>query len=126
MIIKIVISLFVLFAASRVYLRYRDGSIKFIVFVLWIVLWGGVAFFVWWPKFSDIIATRVGVGRGVDVLVYISIVALFYAVFRLYIKLEFIEHEITSLVRNIALKDQNSRDRDKNNHESKNQDSNHQ
>jgi small membrane protein len=107
MIIKIVITLFVLFAASRAYLRYRDGSVRVVGLIIWLVLWCGVAFFTWWPKVSDILATNIGIGRGVDALVYLSIVALFYAVFRIYVKLEFIGHELTSLVRNLALKDQN-------------------
>ncbi len=103
MIIKILISLFAFFAVSRAYLRFRDGSVKLAALLIWSVIWAGIVFFAWWPKFSDIIAESVGVGRGVDVLVYISIIALFYGVFRIYVKLEFIEREITSLVRRLAL-----------------------
>ena len=65
---------------------------------------GGYCFFVWLPKASDVIAEAIGVGRGVDALVYVSVVALFYASFRLYVKLEHVEHEITVLIRNFALK----------------------
>ena len=106
MIINIFVSIFIFFAASRVYLRYKDGSIgKFGIF-FWLILWVGVGFFTWWPNLSDKIANSVGVSRGVDALIYISIVALFYAIFRIYIKLEFIERELTSLVRNIAIKEE--------------------
>lgn len=105
MIIKIIVSLFVLFAISRAYLRYRDGSLNIVAFISWNILWLGVAFFVWWPKVSDFLASSVGIGRGVDALVYISIVALFYGMFRIYLKLEFIEREITSLVRKLTLRD---------------------
>ncbi|MBU0597838.1 DUF2304 family protein [Patescibacteria group bacterium] len=122
MIIKILVSIFVLFAVSRVYLRYRDGSVRVIAFIVWLLLWGGIAFFVWWPKFSDIIASGVGIGRGIDALVYISIVALFYAMFRVYIKLEFIEHEITSLVRNLALSDKLNKIKDKRDNENEKKD----
>jgi small membrane protein len=104
MIIKIFVTFFIVFALSRVYLRHRDGSMTTFALILWFILWCGVGFFAWMPKTSDIIAHEVGIGRGVDALVYISIVALFYGVFRIYIKLEFIEREITSLVRNLAVK----------------------
>jgi len=104
MIIKILVTLFVLFALSRLYLRYRDGFLGTLALTLWTLLWLTVEFFVWWPGFSVFIAKSIGVGRGVDALVYISIVALFYGMFRIYVKLEFIEHEITSLIRNISLK----------------------
>lgn len=103
MIIKIFITLFVVFAISRVILRHREGSVKKMALLIWIVIWSGILFFVWWPKVSDYIAHSVGIGRGVDALVYISLVALFYGMFRIYVKLEFIEHEITGLVREIAL-----------------------
>ena len=103
MTIKIIITLFALFAISRAYLRYRDGSIKFFGFIVWTIIWAAVTFFAWWPKFSDLIANSIGVGRGVDALVYLSIVALFYGMFRIYVKIQFIEHEITSLVRNLAM-----------------------
>lgn len=105
MIIKILVSLFALFAVSRTYLRQREGSIGFFSMIAWTILWCGIVFFLWWPKFSDVLANSVGVGRGVDALVYISIVALFYGGFRIYIKLEFIERELTSLVRALAIRE---------------------
>ncbi|MDZ7798465.1 MAG: DUF2304 family protein [Patescibacteria group bacterium] len=117
MIIKIIISVLVLFFISRVYLRFRDGSLSLLAFIIWVLLWSGITFFTWWPRFSDFIANKIGVGRGVDVLVYFSIIFLFYSVFRIYIKLEFIEHEITSLVRNIAYKQKRkNKNEDINNH----------
>ncbi len=103
MYIKIIVSIFVLFAISRVWLRYRDGAIGIIGTSLWSLLWLAISWFVWWPSVSDFFAHTLGIGRGVDALVYISVVGLFYGMFRLYVKLEFIEHELTSLVRNLTL-----------------------
>jgi len=103
--IKIIVSTFVVFAVSRVWLRYRDGAIGIIGMFLWIVLWLSVGVFTWWPKVSDFFAQKIGIGRGADALVYFSIVGLFYGMFRLYVKMEFIEHEITELVRTMALKE---------------------
>lgn len=101
--IKIIVTLFVIFALTRVYLRYKDGSISNGALFIWGLLWLGIEVFIWWPKVSDTVAHSVGLGRGADALVYFSIVALFYGVFRLYVKMEFIEHEITSLVRQLAI-----------------------
>lgn len=108
MLIKLFITLFVLFAVSRVYLRFRDGSMGFVGMIGWSLLWIGVEIFVWLPKVSDVFAHKIGIGRGVDALVYFSIVGLFYGIFRLYVKMEYIEHEITDLVRKLAL-DNNGR-----------------
>lgn len=104
MFIKIIVSAFVLFAISRVWLRYHDRAIGMFGFVLWSLLWLAVGGFAWWPKVSDFIAHQIGVGRGVDALVYISIVGLFYGMFRLYVKMEFMEHELTALLRALALR----------------------
>ncbi|MFH1171023.1 MAG: DUF2304 family protein [bacterium] len=109
MIIKILVSLFALFAISRTFLRQKEGSVGFASLILWTILWCGIVFFVWWPRASDVLAGRIGIGRGVDALVYISIVALFYGMFRIYIKLEYIEREITSLVRSLALEEHTSK-----------------
>jgi small membrane protein len=105
MVIKILITIFVAFAISRAFLRYRDKSFGMFALFFWSIVWGIIVFFVWLPRASDIIARVIGVGRGVEALLLISVVALFYGLFRTYVKLEFIEHEITTLVRNIALKE---------------------
>ena len=117
MIIKILVSLFVIFALSRVYLRFRDRAINLVGFILWNLLWIGIGFVVWLPQVSDILANNVGIARGVDALVYLSIVALFYGMFRIYIKLEFIEREISGLVRGLALKENKDKIKDSRSHE---------
>ncbi len=107
MVIKILITIFVAFAVSRVYLRYRDKSFGLFALVFWSLIWGVVLFFAWLPRSSDTIARILGVGRGVEALLAIAVVGLFYAVFRLYVKLEWVEHEITTFVRKIALQKKN-------------------
>jgi len=105
MIIQLLITLFVLFAISRVWLRYNDGSLSLVSSFFWSIIWMGLGVVVWVPNITTSFADLIGVGRGADALVYISVVILFYGLFRVYVKLEFIEHEITSLVRNNALKE---------------------
>lgn len=105
MFIKFLVTLFVLFAVSRAYLRYREAALGFGGLLFWSLIWIAVEVVVWWPGFTDVIAKRIGVGRGIDALVYLSITVLFYSIFRLYVKTEFLEREITSLVRKLALKD---------------------
>lgn len=104
MFIKIIVSSFVLFALTRVWLRYRDGAIGVLGMLFWSFVWLAIGAFVWWPKVTDVFAQRIGIGRGADALVYLSVVGLFYGVFRLYVKMEFIEHELTSLTRMLALR----------------------
>ena len=49
------------------------------------------------------IAEFFGVGRGVDIIVYISLALLFYLVFRIYVMIEDLRHQMTDIIREIAL-----------------------
>ena len=55
------------------------------------------------PQTTTSLASVFGVGRGVDVIVYISLALLFYIVFRMFVMIEDLRHEITNLIRQIAL-----------------------
>lgn len=67
------------------------------------VLWTAVAIAAVIPKFTDRVAQTVGVERGADLFVYIAVVFLLYAVFRLMHKHEQTQRQLTELVRKIAL-----------------------
>ena len=105
MIVPILVTIFVAFAVSRVFLRLRAGDMSLGEFLFWLGIWGAIEIIVWVPKVLDKIASQIGIGRGIDAVVYGSVVLLFYLVYRVYVKAEFVEHEITSLVRKLALKE---------------------
>lgn len=105
MFVKLIIGVFALFALSRVWLRFRDGSMGLLGLSLWGGMWVALGVTVWVPAVTAFIAHIVGIGRGADLLIYISVIGLLYGVFRLYIKLEFIEHELTALTRKLALRE---------------------
>ncbi len=71
--------------------------------MLWSLLWIAGAVLVLWPGVSSRLAAAVGVGRGVDLVVYIAILAIFYLLFRIIVRIERIEHSITDIVRKDAL-----------------------
>lgn len=104
-IVQIILLLFLGFALSRVILRFKDGAVSNIGFIFWCGLFilAGIAVII--PSLTSQIAKAAGIGRGVDAVVYSSIVLLFYLVFRIHIFLEDIKHDITTLVRKMALKE---------------------
>jgi hypothetical protein len=102
-IVQIIAFIFVTFAASRAVLRAKDKKITIIELFFWLGIWGGLIVVVFFPGLTSYIAELVGIGRGIDVIIYTSIGLLFYMIFRLYVKLEDSEKEITRLVREIAL-----------------------
>ena len=102
--IRIILTLFALFAWTRVILRFRDKAANAKELAFWTLVWFGVIFIIFVPYKTTALAHLLGLGRGVDAMFLISIIALFYAVYRLYIKMNEAEQEITRLVRQIALK----------------------
>ena len=97
--------LIALFAITRVVKKARTRDIPTVWAIVWTGVWiiaVGVSLL---PQTTDLLAARVGIGRGADLLVYISVIALFYLVFGLVVKIESMQQEMTKLVRSIALKD---------------------
>jgi hypothetical protein len=101
--IQLVAMVFLIFAFSRVWLRAREGSIGRGMFLFWILVWLLLLVVVVKPELSTQLARKLGIGRGVDVALYISIVTLFYLNFRSNVMIENLRHEITRLTRIIAL-----------------------
>ncbi len=105
MLIQLLISLFAVFALIKVFSRYRQSDIAPPLFVFWLFFWLAVLVIVWQPDLSTQLANRLGVGRGADLVTYFSLAALFYLMFRLTVRLERMEKNITKIVRRLALKD---------------------
>ena len=82
-----------------------------------LIILGSVIFVILLPESSSLIASVLGVGRGLDAVLSIAVVVLLYSIFRVVIKLEFLEHEITQIVRKIALKEGGSKQQPNHLHE---------
>jgi len=109
---QIIIVAFVLFALSRVIARFREGSLTAGWLVLWSAVWVAVAVAAILPQTTSWFARLIGVGRGVDAVIYVSIIFLFYLVFRVFLRLQKIDHDITLVVRELALKRRGEADKD--------------
>lgn len=103
--IRLLLAIFLLFAVSRVVLRRREGAISLGGFLFWSSLWLLATVGIISPNFTTYIAKSIGIGRGADVVLYSSIVILFYLLFRTHIMIENLHHDITKIVREIALRD---------------------
>ncbi|KKS98628.1 MAG: hypothetical protein UV73_C0001G0149 [Candidatus Gottesmanbacteria bacterium GW2011_GWA2_43_14] len=100
---QILLIVFLLFALSRVTLQYKSGNLSLLSFLFWSFLFAAAVYLTAFPDQASRIAQLLGIGRGVDAVIYISIAVLFYLVFRLYVYLENVRQEITDLVRKLAL-----------------------
>lgn len=93
-----------LFAVSRVLLRLKDGTLALNNFIFWTGLFVIALIGVVNPELTTWLAQILGINRGSDVVVYASILLMFYLIFRTNILLENLRHDLTELVRRLALK----------------------
>jgi hypothetical protein len=103
--IQILLVAFAVFALSRVILRFRKGGLPVVHLVTWFLFWAAAIVAVLRPATTSAVAAWVRVGRGTDLVMYVSVLALFYALFRLFGRIEELERQITRVVRAAALKE---------------------
>lgn len=104
MLLRFFILIFVVAALSKVWLIFRRGQLRRGPLFSWTIIWLTVAVAALVPDLSSRLARWVGIGRGADLLVYSSVLVLFYLVFRLIIKQSYLEQEIADIVQHIALR----------------------
>lgn len=102
--LKILTVIFIMFAASRAYLRFKGKSLNLSGLIFWIIVWLGTLVFVFDPQISDGIAKLFGLQRGTDTIFFLAIILLFYLIFRLYVKLDMIDKDLTKLISEISKK----------------------
>ncbi len=102
---QIIAIIVIAFFIARLILQKKKNNISNNEFLFWFIFWilGGVAIVS--LKWIDKTVANFGFsGSGIDILLYIAIVMLFYIVFRQRLKLEKMDRDITKIVRKIALK----------------------
>jgi len=100
---QIIVIVFCLFSAFRVWQKISAHAIGKRWGAFWLMFWLGVGAVVALPWTTSLLAARLGVTRGVDLVIYVAVIGLFYLVFRLTLKIEKLEGNITRLVREMAL-----------------------
>ncbi|MFL5787519.1 MAG: DUF2304 domain-containing protein [Flavisolibacter sp.] len=73
------------------------------------------ALFILFPDWTIVIAHKLGVGRGADMVFYISILLFWFVILKLYSRIRHLEKMITELVRKDALNSVASSEKTKSN-----------
>jgi hypothetical protein len=73
-----------------------------------LVLWLGAATVIAFPDSTMVAARLFGIGRGADLVLYVSIILILYLLFRVYVRLEQLDREITQIVRAVALREKDA------------------
>ena len=71
--------------------------------ILWSLVWIGGGIVVLRPEVASLFAKLLGVGRGADAVLYVGVLLMVYLLFRVFLRLDKTERDLTKLVRRIAL-----------------------
>jgi hypothetical protein len=105
--------LFIVFsflAINLIYGKKKDGLLGTRGLFFWVLFWLAADVAVLWPSSTTIIANHLGIGRGTDLVLYLSFVLNFYLLFKLHVKVESVGRDITKVVRRETLEKVSSQD----------------
>lgn len=106
MLIQLLATAIILVISGQLIIKILKDRISFFKITFWLSFWGAVLVLIWFPQLTTGIAGLLGVGRGVDILIYFSIIILFYLIFHQNTKMDKINRDITKIVREIAKNDE--------------------
>lgn len=98
-----IVLLFILFTLYKLFSKYREKAITPRELILWFCIWGVAGLVTIAPSTTSLLATQLGIGRGVDLAVYLALFALFYLFFKMLVRIEKIEQNLTEIIRILAL-----------------------
>lgn len=103
MIVQYILLLIIALIVFFIVIRFRSRELSLLPFLFWIVLWIGAGIVVWNPEIPQRIANELGIGRGADLVVYFAMIFVVFVQFRMLVRQERMEKEITKIVREVAL-----------------------
>jgi len=105
-VIRIVVSLFGVYIILKSWSEYKAKKESWIMLIFWTFIWLTVIVFAFFPSIVDYILGKFGTSKvGIGTFLGIGMVVLLFISYRLYIKSERIERQMTKLVQDLALKD---------------------
>lgn len=86
--------------------RYVEGKNSIVTVILWSVFWIIVSIFSLFPHWSILFANLFGITRGLDFIIILVFVILFYTVLRLYFIVDKMQNDLNTIVKQVALQNE--------------------
>jgi len=102
MLFQVLFIIIVAFSVSRAILRFKEKSLNLGGIIFWILVWGVGSVVVFYPGVSSTLAKTFGIGRGSDLVLYLSVILLFYLSYRIYVKLAGLSQKLDLLIRKLS------------------------
>jgi len=105
---QIIALIIIAFILARLFWQKQKEKISASEFIFWLVFWCVSALAIIFLKWIDLVVSDLGFSStGINFLIYLGMVLLFYLIFKINLKLEKMDREITKIVREEALKNRN-------------------
>lgn len=98
----LVLLLFSMLSALTLSAALRGLVRKRIAF-MWLAIWTVGAVAIIWPRSTVVVARSLGIGRGADLLLYVSVLLMLVGFFYVYGRFRRLDRQITVLVRRLAI-----------------------
>ena len=97
---------FAAIALSKSYVDFRGRLESLSMFIFWTVTWLLIVAFALFPSLVDILLSFSASGRaGLGTFFGMALVFLYFVAYRIYVKLERIEQNLTKTIQQLALRD---------------------
>ena len=83
--------------------RYLNNKNSLSTVVLWSIFWIFVSLFAIFPEFSNSFARIFGITRGLDFVIILVFVVLFYTILKLYFVIDKMQNNLNKVVKEVAL-----------------------
>jgi small membrane protein len=100
--IQLILIIGFLFTSLFYFVRLRN---RIADVLLLFVLVASAVLFILFPEWTSVLAKKLGVGRGTDLVLYICIVLFYFVILKLYARMRKLEQQITILIRKQALEE---------------------
>lgn len=84
-------------------LRYKNGKNSLGTTIMWSFFWIFVILFSVFPEFSNTFASIFGITRGLDFIIILVFIILFYTIFKLYLIVDKMQNDLNTMVKEVAL-----------------------
>lgn len=111
MFLQIIITILVIIALSVVVKKKSQNKLSVGQAATWVVMWLIVLVVFWYPESTSYLASSLGIGRGADLIVYAAILAMFYMIFKMYLRMDKLNSDITKVVRRVGIDQANIKDK---------------
>lgn len=87
-------------------LRYMKGKNSLATIILWTIFWIIVTVFALFPHLSNSFASAFGITRGLDFIIILVFVILFYTVLKLYFIVDKMQNDLNTIVKEFAIQNE--------------------